>query len=423
MTVHPAFHPPGCGCESAHARLLSIDAALACISAHATPQQGAEQVPLGLAKGRILAHPVLSAAMVPPFDNAAMDGYAVQTAALAGPGPWSLRVIARLAAGLDTDAGISDDTAARIFTGAPVPAGADAVVMQEEVTRHGDGIVLTRRPEPGLNIRKAGSDIAAGAIVLDAGRRLGARAIAACAAAGAGTVPVRPRLRVALLVTGDEVRPSGSTRSDAQIWDVNSPMLSALLTSPAVDLVSSEHSVDDRAGLARQLGDLAAGSDLIVTTGGISVGEEDHVKPALALAGGKVLFSGVAIKPGKPVSFGRLGSCLWLGLPGNPLSAFVTFQIFGTALLRRICGDRAQPARRHAVLSDTIRRKPGRCELRLAVIAGFDAQGREVARCDDATHSARVGTLPFADGLIFLPAKADHLPAGALVEFQPFCND
>ncbi len=295
--------------------------------------------------------------------------------------------------------------------------------MQEEVTRHGDGIVLTRRPETGLNIRKAGSDIVAGAVELDAGRRLGAREIAACAAAGSGTVPVRPRLRVALLVTGDEVRPSGTTRSDAQIWDVNSPMLSALLTSPAIDLVSSDHSANDRGGLARQLADLAARSDLIVTTGGISVGEEDHVKPALALAGGEVLFSGVAIKPGKPVSFGRLGSCLWLGLPGNPLSAFVTFQVFGTALLRRICGDAAQPVRRHVVLSDAIRRKAGRCELRPAVIAGFDAHGREVARFDDATHSARVGTLPFADGLIFLPAEADHLPAGALVEFQPFCND
>jgi molybdopterin molybdotransferase len=361
--------------------------------------------------------------MVPPFDNAAMDGYAVQTAALTGPGPWSLRVIARLPAGLDTDAGISGDTAARIFTGAPVPTGTDAVVMQEEVTRQGDAIVLRRLPEPGLNIRKAGSDIASGALVLDAGRRLGPREIAACAAAGAGTVHVYPRLRVALLVTGDEVRPSGAIRSDAQIWDVNSPMLSALLTSPAIDLVSSDHGPDDRGGFARQLADLAARSDLIVTTGGISVGEEDHVKPALAALGGEVLFSGVAIKPGKPVSFGRMGSCLWLGLPGNPLSAFVTFQIFGTALLRCLCGDGGKDSRRHVVLSEAVRRKPGRCELRPAVIAGFDAHGREVARFDDATHSARVGTLPLADGLICLPAEADHLPAGALVEFQPFCTD
>jgi molybdopterin molybdotransferase len=222
-------------------------------------------------------------------------------------------------------------------------------------------------------------------------------------------------------VTGDEVRPAGTNRSAAQIWDVNSPMLSALLATSAVDLVSVGQAADDRSGLASQLAELAARSDLIVTTGGISVGEEDHVRPALAALGGEILFSGVAIKPGKPVSFGRLGSSLWLGLPGNPLSAFVTFQVFGTALIRRLTGENTQPSlRRHVVLSEALRRKPGRCELRPATIAGFDAQGREVVRSDDATHSARVGTLPFADGLIFLPAEADYLPAGALVEFHPF---
>lgn len=420
MTIHPALDAPGCGCDSASSPLLGIDEALALISAHAAPLQGAEPVPLGLALGRILAQPVLSAAMVPPFDNAAMDGYAVQGSALVGPGPWRLRVIARLPAGQGVDAGVSGPTAARIFTGAPVPAGADAVVMQEEVTRRGDTILLHQRPSPGLNIRSAGSDIAAGAIVLDAGCRLGAREIAACAAAGAGQVLVRPRLRVALLATGDEVRATGTPRSAAQIWDVNSPMLSALLAVPTVDLVSVGLAADDRTGLSRQLDELAAGADLIVTTGGISVGEEDHVKPALADTGGEILFSGVAIKPGKPVSFGRLRRCLWLGLPGNPLSAFVTFQIFGTALVRCLTAETAHPPRRrHVVLSEAIRRKPGRCELRPASIAGFDLHGREVVRFDDATHSARVGTLPDADGLMFLPAETDDLPAGALVEFQP----
>ncbi len=425
MTIHPVLHAPGCGCDvqGLHPPLASIDAALARISAHAAPLQGAERVPLALALGRVLARPVLSATMVPPFDNAAMDGYAVQGAALAGPGPWSLRVIARMPAGKGAVSGVSRTTAARIFTGAPVPAGADAVVMQEEVTRDGDAIVVRRRPEPGLNIRKAGSDIAAGACVLDAGRRLGPRGIAACAAAGASLVHVRRKLRVALLVTGNEVRPAGTQRGEAQIWDVNSPMLMALLTAQAVELVSVGLAADDRSSLAGQLADLAAISDLIVTTGGISVGEEDHVKPALAGLGGEILFSGVAIKPGKPVSFGRLGSSLWLGLPGNPLSAFVTYQVFGTALVRCMTGEIIQtPLRRHVVLSEAIRRKPGRCELRPAKIAGFDAQGREVVRCDQAIHSARVGTLADTDGLMFLQAEDDELSAGAIVEFQPFCT-
>jgi molybdopterin molybdotransferase len=169
---------------------------------------------------------------------------------------------------------------------------------------------------------------------------------------------------------------------------------------------------------------MAAQADLVITTGGISVGGEDHVKPALSDLGAETLFSGVAIKPGKPVSFGRIGPALWLGLPGNPLSAFVTWHLFGTALLRRLTGQTTPPgSRRHVVTDEKIRRKPGRCELRPATLAGFDGQGREVVRFANATYSGRVGSLPAADGLIFLPAETDSLPAGALVEFQPFFCD
>lgn len=425
MTIHPALHAPACGCDGGDLApsLISIDAALARIAAAAPAPAGAEALALGAARGRVLAAPVRAAAMVPPFDNAAMDGYAVNGSALTGAGPWRLQVIARVPAGQGAGPALTATTAARIFTGAPVPAGADAVVMQEEVTRQGDVILLRQRPEPGLNIRRTGADMTAGALVLDAGCRLGPREIAACAAAGAGTVQVCPRPRVALVVTGNEVRPSGDARSAAQIWDVNTPMLSALLSRPEVDLVSAGHAADDRPGIARQLAELAERCDLIVTTGGISVGEEDHVKPALTGLGGEILFSGVAIKPGKPVSFARLGRALWLGLPGNPLSAFVTWQLFGTSLVRHMTGQTAlPPQRRHVVLLDQVQRKPGRCELRPATIDGFDAHGREVVRFDTATHSDRVGLLPASDGLIFLPAEADHLPAGALVEFQPFCD-
>lgn len=318
---------------------------------------------------------------------------------------------------------VAGAVAARIFTGAPIPIGADAVVMQEDVLRDGDVIQLSGRPAAGLNIRRAGSDMAKGVTVLDKGRRLGPREIAACAGAGAGILRVRRRLRVALLVTGDEVRRAGGAREAAQIWDVNTPMLMAGLAGASVEIVASAHGVDNHAGLVRQLGDLAAQADLVITTGGISVGEEDHVKPAFMALGGETLFSGVAIKPGKPVSVGRLGKAHWLGLPGNPVSAFVTFQVFGTALIRGLTGEAtAAPIRRHVVTATPIRRKPGRCELRPATLAGFDAQGREIVRFEDATHSARVGLLPLADGLMFLPADAERLPAGALVEFQPFCQ-
>ncbi|MEI4263695.1 gephyrin-like molybdotransferase Glp [Roseovarius sp. D0-M9] len=403
--------------------LISIDEALACITANVTVITRSNTVPLDSALGRILAQPVRSRAKAPAFDNAAMDGYAIVTSAMTQDGPWVLKVDTRIQAGQGLTEKLLGPRAARIFTGAPIPDGADAVVMQEDVTRKGDVIHLFRRPAPGLNIRQAGSEMAKDAIVLDKGQKLGPREIAACATAGAGVVSVRPRLRAALLVTGDEICRAGAARGAAQIWDVNTPMLAAALEAAGVDIVATVHGADDRDGIARQISDIAALADFVITTGGISVGEEDHVKPAQNSLGGETLFSGVAIKPGKPVSFGRIGSTFWLGLPGNPLSAYVTWEVFGTALIRALSGESARaPARRHVVTFAPIRRKPGRCELRPATLAGFDSEGREVVSFEDATHSARVGGLPLADGLMFLPADADNLPAGALVEFQPFCQ-
>ncbi|WP_417280710.1 gephyrin-like molybdotransferase Glp [Celeribacter sp.] len=425
MTLQQAIASPGCGCDRQDMlhSLISIDEALARIAAHAVPVGRTEAVPLDSAAGRILAQPVRSRSMAPSFDNAAMDGYAVATSVLTGHGPWELRVVARVPAGQETTTLVAGAVAARIFTGAPIPGGADAVVMQEDVRRDGDVIHLSRRPVPGQNIRLAGSDMAKGTMVLDKGRRLAPRDIAACASAGAGILRVQRKLRVALLVTGDELRGTGTARESAQIWDVNTPMLTASLTPVGVELVASAHGADSLAGLVRQLGDMAAQADLVITTGGISVGEEDHVKPAFMALGGEVLFSGVAIKPGKPVSVGRIGNAHWLGLPGNPVSAFVTWQVFGMALVRALTGEgTGAPTRRHVVTASEIHRKPGRCELRPSTLAGFDAHGREIVHFEDATHSARVGLLSLADGLMFLPADTECLPAGALVEFQPFCQ-
>lgn len=423
MTIHLSIASQGCGCDRQDMihSLITMDEAIARIAAHAAPVGRTEAVALDSAVGRILAQSVRSRSMVPAFDNAAMDGYAIATSALTGPGPWVLRVVARVPAGQEAKTSVAGAVVARIFTGAPIPDGADAVVMQEDVLRDGDVIHLTRRPAPGLNIRLAGSDMAKGATILDKGKRLGPRDIAACAAAGAGVVRVRRKLRVALLVTGDEVRRAGGVRDAAQIWDVNRPMLSASFAELGLDIVVSAHAADGLPGLVRQLGNMAAQADLVITTGGISVGEEDHVKPAFLKLGGETLFSGVAIKPGKPVSVGRIGKAYWLGLPGNPVAAFVTWQVFGMALVRGLTGEVAgAPTRRHVVTEAAIYRKPGRCELRPVSLAGFDAQGREIISFEDATHSARVGCLPLADGLMHLPADTDSLPAGALVEFHPF---
>ena len=425
MIVASRLSEPGCGCDAPDhgGSLLSIDAALGLISRHASAVAGTETLAPGTARGRILALPVLAEAMVPPFDNAAMDGYALDCAALEGNGPWRLKITHRVAAGQVATEPVGVMQAARIFTGAPIPSGASAVVMQEEVDRIGDQILLRCQPSQGQNIRRAGEDMISGTQILAPGERLGLREIAACAAAGCGRVTVRRPLRVALLVTGDEVRDAGATLGPAQIRDINTPMLCAALSGAGVHLAHVEQTCDRRSAMQAQLTLLADEVDLIVTTGGISVGEEDHVKPAVTDAGGEIFFSGVALKPGKPVSFGRLGRACWLGLPGNPFSAIVTWQLFGLALLRRLCGQTggAMP-RRHVVTGTPIRHRPGRCELRPARLAGFDGMGREVAHFETATHSARVAGLSQADGLIFIPSDADYLPEGSLVEFQPFCD-
>ncbi|MCF1710760.1 molybdopterin molybdotransferase MoeA [Tabrizicola sp. J26] len=422
MSIPQPVTRTGCGCEGhdANKKLITIDAALDLIGHSLTIVDGTEDICLGKALGRVLADPVRSGSMSPPFDNAAMDGFAFSSAALRGDGPWILDVAARIQAGQSSAMPLVALQAAQIFTGAKVPEGADVVVMQEEVKRTGKTIRVATRPMPGLNIRRAGSEMAAGVTVLEKGRRLDARAIAACAAAGAGFVTVRRRLRVALLVTGNEIRAAGALRAEAQVWDVNTPMLTGILTQPQIDIVTVEQGIDSRDGLFLQIAELAANADLVITTGGISVGEEDHIKPALLALGGDIHFSGVAIKPGKPVSFGRIRGAWWLGLPGNPLSAFVTWQLFGTAIVARLTGTKERVARRHVVTGAAISRKPGRCELRPATRAGFDGQGREVVTFDAETHSGHVCGLSDTDGLILLPADCDVLPEGALVEFLPF---
>lgn len=423
MSLAEKITAQGCGCDAVegHSGLISVEEALARIAAVATPVSGGQAVPLSEAAGRVLAEPVVALGPTPPFDNAAMDGYAISSAALLGEGPWALRVTGRVAAGHVAPDSLSGQGAIQVFTGAPVPSGADAVVMQEEVLRAGAQIVLRRKILMGENIRRAGEDMRAGDVILPAGRRLGGREIAACAAAGHGHVFVVRPVRIALLVTGDEVCAAGQSRSGAQIWDVNSPMLAAEIASPAVELIGPYVAADTREGLRGQLKALVEQADLIVTTGGISVGEEDHVKPALADLGAEIVFSGVALKPGKPVSFGKVQETYWLGLPGNPLSAFMTWQHLGSALCNALSGRRgAAPAGRLAVLSQALRHKPGRSEMRLARTVGYDGLGRESIDCAEATHSGRVAALSGMDGYIIIPAEAEGLPANAPVEFYPF---
>lgn len=418
MTVFARLDVHGCGCDAAQG-LASIDQALERIRA-LPRRKDTEDVPLAKAMGRVLARPVTARANVPPFASSAMDGYALCAGDLIGDGPWVLPVSARIAAGDDARAPLPPGHAARIFTGGAVPGGADCVVMQEAVTAHPGRIEIRPRPSPGQNVRAVADDMGHGDVILPAGRRLTARDIAAAAASGRASVTVTKALRVALLLTGNEIVPQRQDLAPGQIWDVNGPMMIAMLTRPDVEITARAVAEDDADALTAQIAALADMADLLITSGGISVGDTDLVKPSLLALGGTIHLSGVAIKPGKPVSVGTLGRTAWLGLPGNPVSVHVIWQVFGTALLDHLTGRQPVTARRHAVLADPLEHKLGRCEMRPALLAGHDANGREMVRFESQTHSARVAMLARADGLILIPAEADQMRAGDLVEFLPF---
>lgn len=424
MTYVQTITGLACGCDAVDpdAGIVSIDVALERIAAHVAPVSGTVRLRLAEARGRVLAEPILALSDMPRFDHAAMDGYALRRADLSGPGPWRLPVILRCAAGEASSGPLPSGAAARIFTGAPVPEGADCVVMQEEVDVGPRGIVVHRCPGAQENIRFRGEEQPQGSTIVAAGCPVTPRTIAAAAASGHAHLVVRRRLRVALLVSGSEVAaPGAQGLGAAGIWDVNTPMLRAMLTRPDIDLVAVETVPDSAAGIRAALDRVARGVDLVLTTGGVSVGEEDHLRGAVRALGGQEVFAGVAIKPGKPVAFGRVGGAVWLGLPGNPQSAFVTWTLFGEAILGHLSG-RTQPVavKRHVVLAHPVRRRPGRCEVRAAALVGVDGQGRDTVDCGAAVHSGQVTALCDRDGLVFLPADADHLPQGALVEFLPF---
>ena len=423
MNVIERRYLSGCGCETHDIKrgLISIDHALHLISQTAFPSLGNEVVPLEMSVGRILSRPEFAVTSNPSFDNSAMDGYAINTSELIGEGPWCLEVTGRVAAGQSMQS--IQGGAVQVFTGAPMPSWANAVIMQENVERLGNIISFSGRPLLGQNVRLRGEDIRKGAPILSEGMGISPNNVAALAAAGIDKVVVKRPVRVALLITGDEVQSANHVSSDAHICDVNSPMLRAVISRPSAQITQVVFAEDDRQALAAQIARLSKLVDLIVTTGGLSVGEADFVKPALLDAGGLIYFSGVAIKPGKPVSFGRVGEALWLGLPGNPVAALVTWTIFGEKLFASLAGSHRGTKRRNVVLLDPVQNRGGRCELRLARLGDFDEAGREVVTCPAATHSARVAGLIDADGLILIPAETDSIPRGGLVEFLPFASN
>lgn len=312
--------------------MLSMDEALAALAMQARPLAGIETVETLAAHGRVLAQGVRSTIDVPPMDNTSMDGYAVRSADTRAPGA-RLAVAQRIAAG-HVGQPLASGTAARIFTGAIIPQGCDAVVMQEQCAVDGDAVIVSHAPQPGEWIRRAGEDIRRGAEILSAGTRMSPQACGLAASVGLPVLQVRPRLKVAVFYTGDELAMPGEALRPGAIYNSNRFMLRGLIEALGCTLTDFGIVRDSLDETRRVLRAAALQNDLVITTGGVSVGEEDHVRPAVE-AEGEIRLWQISIKPGKPLAHGRIRrggldgeAADFIGLPGNPVSAFVTFLMF-----------------------------------------------------------------------------------------------
>lgn len=395
---------------------LTVEAARARLLAAVTTVSGTERLDLLQALGRVLAAPVMAPFSLPREDHSALDGYALRGIdAQAGQ---RLRCIGRALAGAPWEGTVVPGSCARIMTGAVLPTGADTVIAQEDVQAEAAWITLGTTLTAGANVRRAGEDVRAGAEVLSAGTAIDARQIALLAALGLTATTVVRSVRVGLLSTGSELRTPGTVLAPGDLYDSNRPMLTALLQHPCVTLCDLGVVPDDPHLLAARLAQ-AKDLDLLIASGGVSVGEADWVRPVLAELG-QLDFWRVAVKPGRPLAFGRLGQIWFLGLPGNPVSAYVTFQLFVQPFLQRLAGlAMGEPVVLSAPLLAQARHRPGRTSF---------LRGRWECRGDanwgvvpmDAQGSAMLAGLAQADCLIELPADRAIFEVGESVKVRRF---
>ena len=404
-------------------RLRHADA-LALLKSRVRPVAATETVPLGAAAGRILAARLAARLPVPAHHNAAVDGYAFAKADLDRAVEGQLPVIGRAAAGHPLRGLPAPGAAVRIFTGAVMPEGCDTVVMQEDVTLPGTEAAPRVAIPPGLkagaNVRKAGEDVAAGEALFQPGHVVRPQDLAALASIGLGEVACFAPLRVALLSSGDEViRPGSRELAPGEVYDANAPMLAALVASAGARCHDLGVLPDRPEAVRAALAGAARDYDVIITSGGASRGEEDHMVAALDALGKRHLWQ-LAVKPGRPMSFGQIGDCVVVGLPGNPVAVFVCFLMYVFPLLRRLGGGEFPEPRRFklpAAFAFT-GRKPGRREFwRGMLVETADGLGVDKFKRDG---SGLISGLRAADGLIDIPEDHGDVRAGDRVDFIPF---
>jgi molybdopterin molybdotransferase len=406
--------------------LLPVDDLEQIIRERVAPVPGIETVVLASARGRTLARDVEAPINLPPFDNSAVDGYAVRHADLAAQSDTTLAIADRITAGRAASHPIAPGTAIRIFTGAPMPEGADTVFMQEDVRTEGGSVILPSGLKLGSNRRLAGEDIRAGSVALPAGRVLSIADVALASALGLTELPVRRRIRVALFSTGDELTEPGRPLTRASLYDANRSLLAGLIESLGATVTDLGILPDDPGKLAPALKDAAGGHDLVLTSGGVSTGEADHVRDAVE-AVGSLVFWRVAIKPGRPVAMGVINgaagaSAAFVGLPGNPVAAFVTFVRVVRPLIMRLSGANASPLVTLPVRAAFgYRKKQGRREyVRVALKRAADGVVEAVKHKQEG--AGVLTSLTETDGLVELSENITTVEPGSTVGFLPYAS-
>lgn len=409
--------------------LLPLDEALAQLSGRVGPVVAAEDVPLTEAVGRILARDVLATQDVPPYRNSAVDGFALYFDDLSPDRPTTMPVIGRVAAGHPLAGPAPRGKAVRIFTGAPIPSGEnggpDTVMMQEDCAEQDGLVTLQPGIKQGANLRAAGEDVSTGAPLLQAGRKLTPQDIGLLATQGATRATAFARLKVALFSSGDEVVETGKPLPPGKLYDSNRLMLRALLTAMGAEVIDLGIRKDDRTGITETLRDAVNAADAVVTSGGMSMGEEDHIKAAIE-AQGRVDFWRLAIKPGRPVGLGQVKaadgrSVPIVGLPGNPVAAFTTFALVGRPLLQGLSGQAVKPPHRmRAVAGFDYKKKRDRREFVRVRISGFDKADMPVVEKFGRSGAAILTSLVGADGFVELGEDVERLEKGQSVAYLPF---
>jgi molybdopterin molybdotransferase len=400
--------------------LLTVAAALARIDERVAAAVETETVPLARAAGRVLARDLVAAMDLPPHANSAVDGYALAHADLSPDGDTLLPIGGRAAAGHPLGRRARPGEAIRIFTGAPMPEGADTVMMQEDCVVESGRVRLKPGLKKGANRRLAGEDVNRGTVALTAGRRLGPADLGLAAALGHAELPVFRPLRVALLSTGDEVREPGLPLPPGAIYDANRVMLAALLAGLGCAVSDFGIRPDREAALADTLAMARADHDLIVTSGGVSTGEEDHVRAAIERLG-SLHFWRLAIKPGRPVALGQIGGVPLIGLPGNPVAVVVTFAVLARPLILKLAGAAAVAPRLYPVRAGfSSRKRPGRREY---LRARLERDGDAAVAVRFARDGAGIiSSIVQSDGLVVLDEETSDLASGGIIDFLPFAE-